>query len=63
MISEKYLDEFISDFCLKTDITLEQLKSKTRVREVVEKRMIIAYFLRNSYFYYSILARFSYFNC
>ena len=47
MISEKYLDEFISDFCLKTGITIEQLKSKTRIRDIVEKRMIIAYFLRN----------------
>ena len=47
MIQEKYLDEYITAYCKKVDITLEQLKSKGRKRDLVEKRMIAAYFLRN----------------
>ncbi len=47
MIQQKYLDEYITEYCKKVDITLEQLKSKSRKRDLVEKRMIAAYFLRN----------------
>ena len=47
MIKQKYLDEFITEYCINTNITLEQLKSKSRKIDTVEKRMIAAYFLRN----------------
>tara|TARA_R110001632_G_scaffold53190_1_gene131243 strand:+ start:659 stop:1099 length:441 start_codon:yes stop_codon:yes gene_type:complete len=40
------LNYFIADYCTKANTTLEELKSKTRKRDVVEKRMIIAYVLR-----------------
>ena len=47
MTQDKYIEEFMVDFCEKTDVTIEQLKSISRKRDIVEKRMIVAYFLRN----------------
>ena len=47
MIQEKYLNEYITEYCEKTNTTLEELKSISRKRDLVEKRMIVAYFLRN----------------
>ena len=34
------LNYFIADYCTKANTTLEELKSKTRKRDVVEKRII-----------------------
>jgi len=47
MTDTKILDDFIADYCNRVDTTLDILKSRTRKRDVVEKRMVIAYVLRD----------------
>ena len=48
MTNNKPLIDFFEDYCKKVDITKEQLFSKSRKRDLVDKRMIIAYLLRKS---------------
>ena len=42
------LKDFYQDYCKKVDMTFEQLYSKSRKREIVDKRMILAYLLRTA---------------
>jgi len=39
---------FLKDYTSRVDLTIEQLLSKSRRRELVEKRMVLAYILRKS---------------
>ena len=48
MISNKPLIDFFEDYCKRVDITKEQLFSKSRKRDLVEKRMVLSYTLRKS---------------
>jgi chromosomal replication initiator protein len=43
--------ELINKSCEIKNVTLDQIHSKTRIREVVEARYIIFYILRNHYNY------------
>ena len=47
MTQAKYIDEFIVEYCNRVGTTMSELKSKARKRDIVEKRMIAAYVLRN----------------
>tara|TARA_R110002020_G_scaffold252540_4_gene466474 strand:- start:1152 stop:1592 length:441 start_codon:yes stop_codon:yes gene_type:complete len=47
MTQAKYIDEFIIEYCNRTCTTMSELKSKARKRDIVEKRMVAAYVLRN----------------
>ena len=42
------LKDFYQDYCKKVDMTFEQLYSKSRKRDLVEKRMVLMYTLRKS---------------
>ena len=42
------LKDFFEEYCIKVDITLSQLYSKSRKRKLVEKRMVLMYTLRKS---------------
>jgi chromosomal replication initiation ATPase DnaA len=42
MTRDAHLETFIKEYCKKVDITIRQLRSKNRRRDLVEKRMIIA---------------------
>jgi hypothetical protein len=48
MINNKPLIDFFEDYCKRVDITKEQLFSKSRKRDLVEKRMVLSYTLRKS---------------
>ena len=48
MTNNKPLIDFFEDYCKKVDITKEQLFSKNRKRDLVEKRMVLSYILRKS---------------
>tara|TARA_B110000046_G_scaffold67988_1_gene75971 strand:- start:2067 stop:2546 length:480 start_codon:yes stop_codon:yes gene_type:complete len=47
MTKDKHLEIFIEEYCEKVDITIHQLRSKYRRRDLVEKRMVIATILRD----------------
>jgi len=49
MTENKHLLDFFKDYCKRVDITIEQLFYKSRTRELVEKRMVLAYILRKSF--------------
>ena len=40
------INNFIDDFCDNNDVTPTELLSKYRKRELVEKRMVLSYFLK-----------------
>ena len=40
------INTFIDDFCEELDVDREALESKSRGRVLVEKRMLLSYFLR-----------------
>tara|TARA_R100000315_G_C5220546_1_gene132496 strand:- start:106 stop:546 length:441 start_codon:yes stop_codon:yes gene_type:complete len=46
MIRDKYINNFILDYCNLVNTTKEAICSKCRKRDTVEKRMVIAHFLR-----------------
>ena len=48
MTDNKPLIDFFEDYCKKVDMTKEQLFSKSRKRDIVEKRMVLSYTLRKS---------------
>ena len=48
MKNSEALRDFYEDYCEKVEMSLEQLYSKSRRRELVEKRMVLAYVLRKS---------------
>tara|TARA_R100000908_G_C3723897_1_gene125673 strand:- start:331 stop:774 length:444 start_codon:yes stop_codon:yes gene_type:complete len=48
MIENESLKDYFEEYCNKVDITLEQLYSKSRKRDLVEKRMVLMYTLRKS---------------
>tara|TARA_R100001594_G_scaffold50196_2_gene83306 strand:- start:709 stop:1161 length:453 start_codon:yes stop_codon:yes gene_type:complete len=41
------INEFIDDFCEQHNITITSLQSKTKRRDVADKRKMLSYFLRN----------------
>jgi hypothetical protein len=47
MTKDEHLEVFIAEYCKRVDITILHLRSKSRKRELVEKRMILATILRN----------------
>lgn len=48
MKNSESLREFYEDYCDKVEMTLDELYSKSRKREIVEKRMVLMYTLRKS---------------
>ncbi len=48
MKNNEALRNFYEDYCKKVDMTLDELYSKSRKRELVEKRMVLMYTLRKS---------------
>ena len=48
MKNSEALRDFYEDYCEKVEMTIEQLYSKSRKRELVEKRMVLMYTLRKS---------------
>tara|TARA_R100000458_G_C8239463_1_gene218933 strand:- start:377 stop:835 length:459 start_codon:yes stop_codon:yes gene_type:complete len=46
--NEEPLSNFFTDYCEQVDLTIEELFSKSRKREIVDKRMVLAYLLRTS---------------
>tara|TARA_R110000824_G_scaffold49716_3_gene139451 strand:- start:333 stop:773 length:441 start_codon:yes stop_codon:yes gene_type:complete len=46
MIDLQVLDDYAINICETQELTLEQLKSKSRKRKYVEKRMVLSYILR-----------------
>ena len=48
MKNNEALRNFYEDYCEKVDMTLDELYSKSRKRELVEKRMVLMYTLRKS---------------
>lgn len=46
--NEEPLSNFFADYCEQVDLTIEELFSKSRKREIVDKRMVLAYLLRTS---------------
>mgnify|MGYP003632275015 FL=1 len=46
MIRNEYINKFILDYCNLTNTSMEDICSKCRKRDTVEKRMVIAHFLR-----------------
>jgi chromosomal replication initiation ATPase DnaA len=48
MTKNKDLINFFEDYCTKTETTIDQLLGKSRKRNLVDKRMILAYTLRRS---------------
>tara|TARA_R110000737_G_C14514167_1_gene474202 strand:- start:345 stop:788 length:444 start_codon:yes stop_codon:yes gene_type:complete len=49
MIKNGPLLDFFKDYCSRVDITIEELFYKSRKRDRVEKRMVLAYILRKSF--------------
>ncbi len=47
MTNTTILNNFITDYCERVDISLDVLKSRSRKRNIVERRMVIAHVLRN----------------
>ena len=47
MTKDEHLEIFIEEYCKRVDITVHQLRSKNRRRDLVEKRMVLADILRN----------------
>jgi len=48
MTNNKPLIDFFEDYCKRVNITKDQLFSKSRKRDLVEKRMVLSYTLRKS---------------
>ena len=48
MKNSEALRDFYEDYCEKVEITLDDLYSKSRKRQLVEKRMVLMYTLRKS---------------
>jgi|TARA_R110002020_G_scaffold6208_5_gene25941 hypothetical protein len=48
MTDNESLRDYFEEYCGKVDITLNQLYSKSRKRDLVEKRMVLMYTLRKS---------------
>jgi len=47
MIDLQVLDNYVISVCETQDLTIEQLKSKSRLRNIVERRMVLSYVLRS----------------
>ena len=48
MTENESLKDYFTEYCEKVEITLDQLYSKSRKRDLVEKRMVLMYTLRKS---------------
>ena len=48
MTNNMALRDYFQEYCNKVDMTLNQLYSKSRKRDLVEKRMVLMYTLRKS---------------
>ena len=48
MTNSEALRDYYEEYCQKVDMTLDQLYSKSRKRDLVEKRMVLMYTLRKS---------------